>query len=103
MKKKILSVVIAGALTLTSVMPVFATPNEEVIQSQQKYEELTEKINDIQGEIYKLNEQIAPLAEQVNKNNEQMEAIKEEIAKFGGKGMKRKTWCYLLSSVKTNI
>lgn len=80
MKKKILSVVIAGALTLTSVMPVFATPNEEVIQSQQKYEELTEKINDIQGEIYKLNEQIAPLAEQVNKNNEQMEAIKEEIA-----------------------
>ena len=80
MKKKILSVVIAGALTLTSVMPVFATPNEEVIQSQQKYEELTEKINDIQGEIYKLNEEIAPLAEQVNKNNEQMEAIKEEIA-----------------------
>lgn len=79
MKKKILSVVIAGALTLTSVMPVFATPNEEVIQSQQKYEELTEKINDIQGEIYKLNEEIAPLAEQVNKNNEQMEAIKEEI------------------------
>ena len=80
MKKKILSVVIAGALTLTSVMPVFATPNEEVIQSQQKYEELTEKINDIQGEIYKLNEEIAPLAEQVNKNNEQMEAINEEIA-----------------------
>ena len=80
MKKKILSVVIAGALTLTSVMPVFATPNEEVIQNQQKYEELTEKINDIQGEIYKLNEEIAPLAEQVNKNNEQMEVIKEEIA-----------------------
>ena len=79
MKKKILSVVIAGALTLTSVMPVFATPNQEVIENQQKYDELTEKINDIQGEIYKLNEEIAPLAEQVNKNNEQMEAIKEEI------------------------
>ena len=69
----------AAALTLTSVMPVFATPNEEVIENQQKYDELTEKINDIQGEIYKLNEEIAPLAEQVNKNNEQMEAIKEEI------------------------
>lgn len=79
MKKKILSVVMAAALTLTSVMPVFATPNEEVIENQQKYDELTEKINDIQGEIYKLNEEIAPLAEQVNKNNEQMEAIKEEI------------------------
>lgn len=79
MKKKILSIVIVGVLTITSVTPVFATPNEEVIENQQKYEELNKKIDDIQGEIYSLNEQIAPLAEKVESNKQQMVAIKEEI------------------------
>jgi peptidoglycan DL-endopeptidase CwlO len=79
MKKKILSIVIVGVLTITSVTPVFATPNEEVIENQQKYEELNKKIDDIQGEIYSLNEQIAPLAEKVESNKQQMAAIKEEI------------------------
>ena len=41
MKKKILSAVLAVTLIVTSAMPAFATPNEEVIQNQQKYEELT--------------------------------------------------------------
>lgn len=79
MKKKILSIVIVGVLTITSVTPVFATPNEEVIENQQKYEELNKKIDDIQGEIYSLNEQIAPLAEKVESNKQQMAAIKDEI------------------------
>lgn len=79
MKKKILSIVIAGALTLTSITPVFATPNEEVIESQQKYEELNSKISDIQGQIYNLNEKIAPLAEDVQKKQAEMESIKSEI------------------------
>ena len=79
MKKKVLSFVMAVALTMTSVTAVFATPNEEVIQNQQKYEELNKKIDDIQGEIYSLNEQIAPLAEKVENNKQQMAAIKEEI------------------------
>lgn len=79
MKKKILSIVIASALTLTSITPVFATPNEEVIESQQKYEELNNKISDIQGQIYNLNEKIAPLAEDVQKKQEEMESIKSEI------------------------
>lgn len=79
MKKKILSIVIAGALTLTSITPVFATPNEEVIESQQKYEELNNKISDIQGQIYNLNEKIAPLAEDVQKKQAEMESIKSEI------------------------
>ena len=69
----------AGALALTSITPVFATPNEEVIQNQQKYDEINAKIDDIQGKIYKLNEQIAPLAEEVENNKQQMEDIKEEI------------------------
>ncbi|MBE6055179.1 MAG: glycoside hydrolase [Clostridium sartagoforme] len=80
MKKRILSIVIAGALTITSVTPVFATPNEEIIENQQKYDELNEKIDEIQGKIYNLNEQIAPLAEKINNNEKQMEAIKEEIS-----------------------
>ena len=79
MKKKILSIVIAGALTLTSITPVFATPNEDVIESQQKYDELNNKISDIQGQIYNLNEKIAPLAEDVQKKQEEMESIKSEI------------------------
>ena len=79
MKKRILSVVIAGALTLTSITPVFATPNEEVIQNQQKYEELNKKIDDIQAKIYNLNEQIAPLAEKVENNKKQMAEIEDEI------------------------
>lgn len=79
MKKRILSIVIAGALTITSVTPVFATPNEEVIQSQQKYDEINKKIEDIQGKIYNLNEQIAPLAEKDENNRKQIESIKEEI------------------------
>ncbi len=79
MKKRILSIVIAGALTITSITPVFATPNEEVIENQQKYDELNEKIDDIQGKIYNLNEQIAPLAEKAENNKKQIESIKEEI------------------------
>ena len=79
MKKRILSIVIAGALTITSVTPVFATPNEEVKQSQQKYDEINNKIDDIQGKIYNLNEQIAPLAEKDENNKKQIESIKEEI------------------------
>ncbi|MGG7215122.1 NlpC/P60 family protein [Clostridium nigeriense] len=79
MKKKILSIVIASALTITSVTPVFATPNEEVIENQQKYDALNQKIDDIQGEIYSLNEQIAPLAEKVESNKQQMATIQEEI------------------------
>ena len=79
MKKKILSIVMAGALTITSVTPVFATPNQEVIENQQKYDDISKKIEDIQGKIYSLNEQIAPLAEKVDKNKKQMDSIKDEV------------------------
>lgn len=79
MKKKILSIVMAGALTITSVTPVFATPNQEVIENQQKYDDISKKIEDIQGKIYSLNEQIAPLAEKVDNNKRQMDSIKDEV------------------------
>ena len=79
MKKKILSIVMAGALTITSVTPVFATPNQEVIENQQKYDDISKKVEDIQGKIYSLNEQIAPLAEKVDNNKKQMDSIKDEV------------------------
>lgn len=84
MKKKILSIVIVGALTMTSVTPVFATPNEEVInqevkENQAKYDEMNKQVEDIQGKIYNLNEQISPLAEKVQENQKQIDTIKDEV------------------------
>lgn len=79
MKNKILSVVMAGALTISLATPAWATPTTEIIENQQKYEELNQKIDKIQAEIYSLNEQISPLAETIEINNKQMDVIKEEI------------------------
>lgn len=79
MKNKILSVVLAAALTMTTITPVFATPNEEVLKTQQQYEELTEKIDEIQGKIYSLNEQISPLVEKIESNKQEIQEIKNEI------------------------
>lgn len=79
MKKKILSIVMAVAIAMTSATPVFATPSKEVLENQQKYEEINNKIDEIQGMIYSLNEEISPLVEKVENNNKQMDEIKEEI------------------------
>lgn len=79
MKKKILSIAMAAAMAMTTITPVFATPSQEVLENQQKYEEINNKIDKIQGEIYRLNEEISPLVEKVENNNKQMDEIKEEI------------------------
>lgn len=79
MKKRILSAVLAATLVLTSGVPVFATPNQEVIESQKKYEDINKKIDDIQGKIYSLNVQIDPLVEKVEFNKKEIQAIKEEV------------------------
>lgn len=79
MKKKIISATLAAFLVITSAMPAFATPNQEVIENQQKYDELTKKIEDINDKIYSLNEQIEPLVQTIESNNAQMEQIKVEV------------------------
>ena len=79
MKKKIISAALAATLVITSAMPAFATPNQEVIENQKKYDELTQKIEDINDQIYALNEQIEPLVQTIESNNEQMEQIKVEV------------------------
>ena len=79
MKKKIISAVLAATLVITSAMPAFATPNQEVIENQQKYDELTQKIEDINNQIYTLNGEIEPLVQTIESNNAQMEQIKVEV------------------------
>lgn len=80
MKKKIISAVLAAILVITSAMPAFATPNQEVIENQKKYDELTQKIEDINNQIYTLNGEIEPLVQTIESNNAQMEQIKVEVA-----------------------
>ena len=80
MKKKIISAVLAAILVITSAMPAFATPNQEVIENQKKYDELTQKIEDINNQIYTLNGEIEPLVKTIESNNAQMEQIKVEVA-----------------------
>ena len=60
-------------------MPAFATPDQEVIENQQEYDRLTEKIDAINGEIYSLNGQIEPLLETIESNQKQMDDIKVEV------------------------
>ena len=52
-------------ISIVSATPVWATPTTEIIENQQKYEELNQKIDKIQAEIYSLNGQISPLAETI--------------------------------------
>ena len=83
MKRKVISAVLAVTLAftlaVTSAMPAFATPNEEVIENQKKYDEYTKKIDEITGKIIAFNAEIEPLIEKIDNNNAQMEEIKVEI------------------------
>ena len=79
MKKKILSALLAATLVITSAMPAFATPNQEVIENQNKYDEFTKKIEDINNKIYSLNAEIEPLVATIDENNTQIEQIKVEV------------------------
>ena len=69
----------AGAITLSFATTVWATPNTEILENQQKYEELNKQIDEIQAKIFALNEEISPLEETIQSNNKQMQNIKEEI------------------------
>ena len=83
MKRKVISAVLAVTLAftlaVTSAMPAFATPNEEVIENQKKYDEYTKKIDEITGKIIAFNAEIEPLIEKIDNNNAQMEELKVEI------------------------
>ncbi len=79
MKKRILSAVLAVTLVLTSGVTVFATPSQEVIESQNKYEDINKKIENIKSKIYSLNTEIDPLVAKVEENKIKMQEIKDEV------------------------
>lgn len=79
MKQKIISAIVAGLLIFTTAVPVFATPNQEVLDKQAEYEKFEKDIEKKQGEVFKLNGKIEPLVEKIENNNKEAENIKAEI------------------------
>ena len=79
MKKKVLSALLTATLLFSIGMPAFATPNEEVIENQAKYDELTAKIDEITGQVYALDAEIEPLMETIENNKSEVEEIKIEV------------------------
>ena len=79
MKKKVLSALLTATLLFSIGMPAFATPNEEVIENQAKYDELTAKIDEITAQVYALNAEIEPLMETIENNKAEVEEIKIEV------------------------
>ena len=79
MKKKVLSALLTATLLFSIGMPAFATPNEEVIENQAKYDELTAKIDEITAQVYALNAEIEPLIETIENNKSEVEEIKIEV------------------------
>ena len=79
MKKKVLSALLTATLLFSIGMPAFATPNEEVIENQAKYDELTAKIDEITGQVYALDAEIEPLMETIENNKAEVEESKIEV------------------------
>ena len=79
MKKKVLSALLTATLLFSIGMTAFATPNEEVIENQAKYDELTAKIDEITGQVYALDAEIEPLMETIENNKAEVEEIKIEV------------------------
>ena len=79
MKKKVLSALLTATLIFGMGMPTFATPNEEVIENQARYDELTDKIDETTGQVYALNAEIESLMETIENNKSEVEEIKIEV------------------------
>ena len=79
MKKKVLSALLTATLIFSMGMPTFATPNEEVIENQARYDELTDKIDETTAQVYALNAEIEALMETIENNKSEVEEIKIEI------------------------
>jgi cell wall-associated NlpC family hydrolase len=76
MKKKVLALILAAAMTIGSSIPVFATPdNAQLNASRQKYAEIENKIKDIENKIYDLDAQMEPLEVTVDKNKKEIQNI----------------------------
>ncbi|MCQ2969496.1 MAG: NlpC/P60 family protein [Clostridium sp.] len=79
MKRKVLSALLTATLIFSIGMPTFATPNEEVIENQAKYEELTAKIDETTAQVYALSSEIEKLIETIEANKAEVDEIKIEV------------------------
>ena len=76
MKNKVLAIALAVVVTISSSMPVFATPNDaQLSDSRQKYAEIEDKIRDIENKIYDLNDQMESLQGTAEKNKRDIQNI----------------------------
>ena len=83
MKRRILSVICAGILTFTSLVPVAsvsATPNN-VQEARDKYLELETKVQEINEKIQTLDSEMSLLDEKINENKNKITDINKEIEK----------------------
>ena len=83
MKRRILSVICAGILTFTSLVPVAsvsATPNS-VQEARDEYSELEAKVQGINEKIQTQDSEMSLLDEKINENENEITNINKEIEK----------------------
>ena len=81
MKKKILSVVIAAVMIITTSLPVIqvsATPTE-VDQARSQYQALKDKVEEINVKIQNIDAEISPLVQKMNENEKQISNVNNQI------------------------
>ena len=81
MRKKILSVVIAAVMIITTSLPVIqvsATPTE-VDQARSKYQALKDKVQEINTKVEALDSEISPLVQKMNENGAQIANLDNQI------------------------
>ena len=81
MNKKVLSVIVAGSIGFTSVVPgisVSAAPNT-LEEKREEYEKLEAKVQGINEKIETLDSEMSLLSEKISKNENEISSINEEI------------------------
>lgn len=81
-KKTFLLIAVIGVTIFNTCIPVIATPNGEVTEGNDKYEEVTKNIDEIQGKIYSLNTEIEKFIEVIKKNDEELKVVSSEVEEF---------------------
>lgn len=81
MKKKILSVVVAGIILVATSLPtmVYATPEDEANKARSEYQAFTQKVNELNEKIQVLDTEISPIVDEMKKNEAEINSINNEI------------------------
>lgn len=82
MKKRLLSAVIAGMISLSLVFPsvtVKADPTSDAQAARSEYEKLTEKVNELNQKVEEYDSQISSLVIKMSDNETKIDSINKEI------------------------